>query len=153
VIASAARDGRRLVAIVLHAQGEAFSDAAALLNYGFEGFTQRSFATVGADEGSLRIRGGEVPVVAGADLTALVPTRTLGGLRRRVIASPDAAFPPAPGSTVGTLTVSVPGLTIGSVPLVVSTVPPPPATSGPWWARAAGSIGRAVAGAIDAIAS
>jgi hypothetical protein len=32
-------------------------------------------------------------------------------------------------------------------------VPPPPATSGPWWARAAGSVGRAVAGAIDAIAS
>jgi D-alanyl-D-alanine carboxypeptidase (penicillin-binding protein 5/6) len=153
VIASAARDGRRLVAIVLHAQGEAFSDAAALLNYGFEGFTQRSFATVGADEGTLRIRGGEVPVVAGQDLTALVPTRTLGSVRRRVVASPDAAFPPAPGSEVGTLTVSVPGLTIGSVPLLVSTVPPPPATSGPWWARAAGSIGRAVAGAIDAMAS
>ncbi len=153
LVASAARDGRRLVAIVLHAPGEAFSDAAALLNYGFEGFTQRSFASFGADEGTLRIRGGEVPVVAGADLAALVPTRTLGDVRRRVLAAPDAAFPPAPGSTVGALTVSVPGLTIGSVPLIVSTVPPPPATSGPWWARAAGSVGRAVAGAIDAIAS
>ena len=153
LVASAARHGRRLVAIVLHAPGEAFSDAAALLNYGFEGFTQRSFASFGADEGTLRIRGGEVPVVAGADLAALVPTRTLGDVRRRVLAAPDAAFPPAPGSTVGTLTVSVPGLTIGSVPLIVSTVPPPPATSGPWWARAAGSVGRAVAGAIDAIAS
>ena len=74
-------------------------------------------------------------------------------MRRRVVAAPDAAFPPAPGSTVGTLTVSVPGLTIGSVPLVVSTVPPPPSSSGPWWARAVGSVGRGVADAIDSIAS
>jgi serine-type D-Ala-D-Ala carboxypeptidase (penicillin-binding protein 5/6) len=153
LIASASRDGRRLVAIVLHARGEAFSDAAALLNYGFDGFTQQTFAAAGADEGTLRIRGGDVPVVAAADLTALVPTRTLGTVRRRIVAAPNAAFPPAPGSTVGTLTVSVPGLTIGSVPLVVSTVPPPVSSSGPWWARAAGSAGHAVAEAIDAIAS
>jgi D-alanyl-D-alanine carboxypeptidase (penicillin-binding protein 5/6) len=153
LIASAKRDGRHLVAIVLHAQGEAFSEAAALLNYGFDGFTRQTFAAAGADQGTLRIRGGEVPVVAGAELTALVPTRTLGRVRRRVIASPHAAFPPAIGSRVGTLTVSIPGLTIGSVPLVVSTVPPPPSSGGPWWARAAGSLARGVAGAVRAVAS
>ena len=151
LIASARRDGRRLVAIVLHAQGEAFSDAAALLSYGFEGFTRTSFTAVGGDEGTLRIRGGAVPVVAGSDLTTLVPTRSLGSVRRRVIASPHAAFPPAPGSQVGTLTFSIPGLTIGSVPLVVDRVPPPPSSSGPWWARAAGSVARAVGGAVRAI--
>ena len=153
LIASASRDGRQLIAIVLHAQGEAFSDAAALLNYGFEGFTQQTFATPGADQGTLRIRGGSVPVVAGTELTALVPTRALGGVRRRAVAAPDAAFPPPPGSRVGTLTISIPGLTIGSVPLLVSSVPPPPASGGPWWARAAGSVGRAVAGAVRAAAS
>jgi D-alanyl-D-alanine carboxypeptidase (penicillin-binding protein 5/6) len=153
LIASASRNGRRLVAIVLHAQGEAFSDAAALLNYGFDGFTRQTFAATGGDEGTLPIRGGEVPVVAGAELTALVPTRLLGGVRRRVVAAPDAAFPPALGSRVGTLTVSIPGLTIGSVPLLVSAVPPPASAGGPWWARAGGSVGRAVAGAVRAIAS
>jgi D-alanyl-D-alanine carboxypeptidase (penicillin-binding protein 5/6) len=153
LIASARRDGRRLVAIVLHAQGEAFSDAAALLNYGFEGFTRRTFATASQDEGTLRIRGGEVPVVAALEFSALVPTRTLGRIRQRLVADPRAAFPPAPGARVGRLIVSVPGLTVGSVPLLVSAVPPPPSSGGPWWARAAGSVGRAVAGAVRAIAS
>src|SRR5262249_5521572 len=153
LVASATRNGRRLVAIVLHAPGEAFSDAAALLNYGFAGFTQQTFATSGADQGTLRIHGGDVPVAAAAALAALVPPRSLGGVRRRLVAAPDAAFPPAPGSRVGTLRVTVPGLTVGSVPLVVSAVPPPPESSGPWWARAAGSVGHAVAGAIGAIAS
>ena len=153
LIASANRAGRRLVAIVLDARGEAFSDAAALLNYGFEGFTEQTFAAVGADEGTLRIRGGDVPVVAATELTALVPTRSLGSVRRRAVASPHAAFPPAPGSRVGTLTLSIPGLTIGSVPLVVSTVPPPPSSGGPWWARAAGSVGRALADAVRAAGS
>jgi D-alanyl-D-alanine carboxypeptidase (penicillin-binding protein 5/6) len=153
LIASAQRDGRRLVAIVLGAHGEAFSDAAALLNYGFEGFTQQIFAATGDDEGTLRIRGGAVPVVAGAELTALVPTRTLGSVRRRAVASPGAAFPPPPGSRVGRLTISITGLTIGSIPLVVSAVPPPPSSGGPWWARATGAVGRAVAGAVRAIAS
>ncbi len=153
LIASATRDGRRLVAIVLHAQGEAFSDGAALLNYGFDGFTRQTFADAGADEGILRIRGGEVPVVASAPLEALVPTRLLGHVRRAIVAAPSAAFPPPPGARVGTLTVSIPGLTIGSVPLVVSAVPPPTSSGGPWWARVAGSVGRAVAGAVQAIAS
>jgi serine-type D-Ala-D-Ala carboxypeptidase (penicillin-binding protein 5/6) len=153
LIASAERGGRRLVAIVLGAHGEAFSDAAALLNYGFEGFTDQNFASAGDAQGTLRIRGGAVPVVAGAGLTALVPTRTLGSVHRRIEASPGAAFPPPPGSRVGTLTVSIPGLTIGSVPLVVSSVPPPPSTGGPWWARAAGAVGRAVAGAVRAVGS
>jgi serine-type D-Ala-D-Ala carboxypeptidase (penicillin-binding protein 5/6) len=153
LIASATRDGRRLVAIVLHAQDEAFSDGAALLNYGFEGFTQQTFAAAGADEGTLRIRGGEVPVVAGAALEALVPTLLLGRVRRAIVAAPHAAFPPPPGARVGSLTVSIPGLTIGSVPLVVSAVPPPTSSGGPWWARAAGSVGRAVSDAVHAIAS
>ncbi len=153
LIASAARGGRRLVAIVLGAPHESISDAAALLAYGFGGFTQQSLASEGGDEGTLAIRGGAVPVVAGAALSALVPTASLGRLRRRVSADPRAAFPPAPGSRVGTLVVSVPGLTIGSVPLIVSVVPPPPTSSGPWWARAGISLGRSIAGAVRAISS
>ena len=153
LIASAARGERRLVAIVLGAPHESFSDAAALLAYGFGGFTQRTLASDGGDEGTLAIRGGAVPVVAGAALTALVPTASLDSLRQRISVDPRAAFPPAPGSRIGTLVVSIPGLTIGSVPLLVSVVPPPPASLGPWWVRAGMSVGRSVAGAIRAISS
>ena len=153
LIASAARGDRRLIAVILGAPQDPFSDAAALLGYGFGGFTQRILASDGGDEGTLAIRGGAVPVVAGAELTALIPTASIDHLRQRISAYPHAAFPPAPGSRVGTLVVSIPGLTIGSVPLIVSVVPPPSASSGPWWARAGISIGRSISGAIRAISS
>jgi D-alanyl-D-alanine carboxypeptidase (penicillin-binding protein 5/6) len=151
LIASAARGDRRLVAIVLGAPHDPFSDAAALLAYGFDGFTKRTLASEGGDEGTLAIRGGTVPVVAGAELSALVPTTSMDHLRERISADPHAAFPPIPGSRVGTLIVSIPGHTIGSVPLIVSTVPPPPASSGPWWARAGMSLGRSIVGAVRAL--
>src|SRR6476619_7835706 len=81
----------------------------------------------GADEGTLAIRGGTVPVVAGAELSALIPTTSIDHLRERISADPHAAFPPIPGSRVGTLIVSIPGHTMGSGPLTVSPVPPTPA--------------------------
>jgi hypothetical protein len=49
------------------------------------------------------------------------------------------------------LVVSIPGHTIGSIPLIVSSVPPPSASSGPWWARAGMSLGRSIVGAIRAL--
>src|SRR5207247_8934546 len=90
---------------------------------------------------------------AGAALTALVPTVSLDHLRQRISVDPHAAFQPAPGSRIGTLVVSIPGLTIGSVPLLVSVVPPPPASPGRWWVRAGVSVARSGAGAIRAISS
>ena len=63
--ATAQRDGRRLVAIVLGAPSDAFSDAAALLNYGFEAFEHHTFIRLGDPAGEVAIRGGTVPVIAG----------------------------------------------------------------------------------------
>jgi D-alanyl-D-alanine carboxypeptidase (penicillin-binding protein 5/6) len=151
LVASARRGGRRLVAIILHAPDEAFSDAASLLNYGFEGFTRRGLVRDGEDEGSLRIRGGTVPVVAGRALSALVPTASLDEIRSHAMIEPTAAFPPAPGERVGTLQISTPGLLLGSVPLLVTSVPPPPATSGPWWLRSFEAATRAVEAGVRAL--
>lgn len=153
VVASATRGGRRLVAIVLHSPDEAFSDAAALLNYGFEGFTQRTLVTQGQDEGSVAIRGGAVPVVAGADVSAWVPTASLDAVRMAVHVDPDAAYPPPIGASVGRLVVTAPGLALGSAPLLVSDVPAPAAETGPWWARAVGTVAGAVGDAIRAVAN
>ena len=75
LVASAARDGRRLVAIVLDAPREPFSSAATLLEYGFEGWEHEDLVAAGDPLGTVAIRGGTVPVVAGADLDALVPVR------------------------------------------------------------------------------
>jgi hypothetical protein len=53
---------------------------------------------------------------------------------------------------VATLTVEVPGLALGSVPLVVPDVPPPPAVEGPWWARTFVTVVRAVGDTIGSLA-
>lgn len=152
VVGAAERDGRRLVAVVLGSPSEPFSDAAALLNYGFEGFAQRTVLHEGDDLGSVAIRGGTVPVVAGSTLSALVPTAATGDAKIQLLVSPDAAFPPAPGERIGSVRVTVPGMTVGTAPLVVPAVPPPLPASGPWWARAASAVGRSLTGAVDAIA-
>jgi D-alanyl-D-alanine carboxypeptidase (penicillin-binding protein 5/6) len=152
LVASAEREGRRLVAIVLGASGEAFSDAAALLNYGFEGFTRRTLVTGSEPLGTVRLRGGAVPVVAGTSLDALVPVNDLQSIRFRFDVDADAAFPPAIGDTVGSYRVVVGGLDIGTVPLVVAGVPQPEDPgSEPWWVRAASAVGGAVGSVIAAL--
>jgi D-alanyl-D-alanine carboxypeptidase (penicillin-binding protein 5/6) len=152
LIATAERGGRRLMAIVLGDRNEPFSDAAALLDHGFEGFTEETFVHDGEAIGTVAIRGGAVPVAAERAVTALVPTVQFGRVRRQVVVSADAVFPPALGERVGTIKVTVPGVSLGTSPLLVSAVPPPPPTGDdPWWARAAGTVGQALADAIDGL--
>jgi D-alanyl-D-alanine carboxypeptidase (penicillin-binding protein 5/6) len=153
LVGAAERDGRRLVAIVLGDPDDPFSEAATLLDHGFEGYTQRTVITRGDDLGTVRIRGGTVPVLAGDDLEALVPTASLEDLVTRIAVDPEARFPPAPGEPVATAVVRVPGLTLGSVPLIVSSVPPAPAVEGPWWARTVLTVGRAVRDAVGSFTS
>jgi len=153
LVASATRDGRHLVAIVLDAPDEPFSSAAALLDYGFEGWEREELIGAGESVGTVPIRGGTVPVIAGTDLEALVPVRDTGEPVERTIVDPRAAFPPAPGEQVGILVVRSGASVLGRVPLVVPSVPPAPAASGPWWARAAGAVGGAVVDGIRALAA
>jgi len=153
LIGAAERDGRRLVAIVLGDPDDPFSEAATLLDHGFEGYTQRTVIVQGDDLGTVRIHGGTVPVMAAEDLEALIPTASLEDLVTEITVDTEARFPPAPGERVATATVRVPGLTLGSVPLVVSTVPPPPAVEGPWWARTVLTVGRAMRDAVDSLTS
>ena len=81
VVATAERDGRRLVSVVLGAPGDAFSDAAALLDFGFTAFTDHRFVTTGDPAGIVSLPGGSVAVEVGADLAALVPIASLDAVR------------------------------------------------------------------------
>ena len=148
--ATAERDGRRLVAIVLGAPSDAFSDAATLLNYGFGAFETRTFIRLGDPLGEAEIRGGTIPVVAGGTIEGLVPTDARG--HRRVTVDPRVAFPTAPGQTVGSVRVKTPGLTVGTVPLLAAALPTPtPVDGSPWWVRASATVGRAVAQAVTGL--
>lgn len=152
VVATAARDGRRLVAIVLGATRDPFSPAAALLDYGFAGWRRDTIVTAGTSVGAVAIRGGTVPVVAVHALTRLVPVLSTDR-SEQVVVDPRAAFPPAPRDRVATLVIREGDTVLGSVPLLVPDVPPPPASDGPWWTRAASTINGAVVDAVEALAA
>jgi hypothetical protein len=142
------------VAIVLGDRNEAFSEAATLLDHGFEGFREETFVHAAGSIGTVAIRGGTVPVEAARTITALVPTAELDRVRERIAVAPGAVFPPASGERVGTLSITIPGVVLGSSPLRVSEVPPPPsAGEDPWWMRAAGAVGRALGDAVGGLAS
>jgi D-alanyl-D-alanine carboxypeptidase (penicillin-binding protein 5/6) len=151
VVGAAERDGLRLVVVVLGSPDEPFSDAAALLNYGFTAFARRSFVAAGTDLGPVDIPGGRVEGVAGGDLRALVPTAAGSTAVRRIELDPGVGFPPAPGERIGVLHVHIPGLALGDVPVLASRVPPPPPPeAGPWWRRTAAAVLDAVGGAVHA---
>jgi hypothetical protein len=108
--------------------------------------------TAGEPHGVVTLPGGSVPVESARDVAALVPTSSLSEVDERVVVDPRAAYPPAPGEQVARLEVTIPGLTVGTAPLVVSAVPPPPPIGDePWWARALGAVAHAVGAAIQAV--
>jgi D-alanyl-D-alanine carboxypeptidase (penicillin-binding protein 5/6) len=152
IVATAEREGRRLIAVVLGAPGDAFSDAAALMDHGFTAFTEHRFVIAGEPGGVVTLPGGSVTVEVAADLSALVPIASLEAVREQVFVDPSAAYPPALGERVARLKITLPGLTVGRVPLVVSSVPPPPPIDdASWWVRAAGALVDAVGTAVDAV--
>lgn len=152
VVATAERGDRRLVVVVLGDSGDVFNEAATLLNYGFAAFTRHTFVTRGEPNGVVSLPGGSVPVETGAGLEALVPTASLEQVHEQVVVHAGAAYPPMPGERVASLKVTIPGLTVGRVSLVVSSVPPPPPIDDrPWWERAIGAVVSAIRSGISAI--
>jgi D-alanyl-D-alanine carboxypeptidase (penicillin-binding protein 5/6) len=151
LIATARRDGRELAVIVLGGRNEVFSDAAALLNHGFAAYHLRTLVEDGEALGSLALRGGTVPVVAGEALAVLVREGDEGRVERVLAASPGAGYPAPSGSVVGTVRLRGPTGVLGRVPVLAADVAPPAAPSAPWWARAGGAFARAVTAAIDGL--
>jgi D-alanyl-D-alanine carboxypeptidase (penicillin-binding protein 5/6) len=151
LVATARRGARELAVVILGGRDEVFSDAAALLNHGFAAYGTQTLVEEGAPLGSVRVRGGTVPVVAGERLDALVPTEGGGAIARTLTASPSVAYPPASGSEVGTLRLTIGGVTLGTVSLRVADLPPPREPRGSWWSRAAGALAGAVGGVVHGL--
>jgi D-alanyl-D-alanine carboxypeptidase (penicillin-binding protein 5/6) len=154
IVATADRGNERLLAVVLGEPGEAFSDAAALLNFGFAAFERRPVIREGRVLPPVEIDGRFVPVATGSGLESLVPVEA--SIRHRVVVDAGVRFPPARGQVIGRVVVSVAdGLVLGDVPLVVTDVPPPPPLEddGSWWSRAFGAVVDAGSGLIDALLS
>ena len=148
LLATARRGDRELAVVVLGGGDEVFSDAAALLNHGFAAYELRTLVAEGASLGSVRVRGGVVPVVAGEQLDALVGVEAGGAIERTLSVSPGAAYPPPSGSVVGTLRVTSSGASLGKVTVLVANLAPPLEPTGSWWGRAAGAVSGAVTAVV-----
>jgi D-alanyl-D-alanine carboxypeptidase (penicillin-binding protein 5/6) len=151
VVAVAEREGERLVAVVLGAPGEPFSDAATLLNYGFEAFEERTLLRAGEPLTPVDLEGRSVAVASGGTVEGVVPVNA--AVTFDIVPDERVRFPPAREEKIGVVRVLAGERLVGEVPLLVSGLPPPPppADEGPWWARAAGAVLEAGGAVLDAL--
>lgn len=142
-VASATRDGRRLIVVVLgdSKQGK-YDDAMRLFDWGFAQFQPRRLLAPGQEVGQVQVVGGTryytplvVPAAAGVTVRA-APWDTVA-IRTEAVTVMRAPVPR--GLRVGTLTVYVGGRRVASYPMLVGVQVPraaatPVAGAGPaWW--------------------
>ncbi|HEX4896645.1 MAG TPA: D-alanyl-D-alanine carboxypeptidase family protein [Solimonas sp.] len=139
--ASSIRDGRRLIAVVMGTAGmrERAQAAKALLDYGFRFFEttqlfgpQRPVQNTRVWKGSVS----ELPVGTLEPVAFSLPRGAGASLRSQVQLDPLLVAPIARGQAVGTLTVSVEGKTLRTLPLVALQDVP----AGSWWRRLIDSL-------------
>lgn len=146
LVSAAERDGLRFAGVILGAPGEAFSDSAALLNFGFSTFERRELIEAGQPFGSIEVDGTEVAVDADVALEALL--RRGAEVDHRVVPEPDLSLPLAAGERVGKVVVRAGDAVVGRVPLVATEAASKPAhPERPWWVKA----WQAVAGFLGAV--
>src|SRR5262249_41685058 len=98
---------------------DSFDDAAALLDYGFTGYSTHTLVRTGQAFRPLPVGTQRIPVEASAGLQRLLP-EPVGRVVRTVAILPGLAPPIAAGQRVGTVSFTAGGLEVGSVPLVAS---------------------------------
>ncbi|HET9249910.1 MAG TPA: D-alanyl-D-alanine carboxypeptidase family protein, partial [Actinomycetota bacterium] len=117
LVATAQRGDERLLVVLLGEPGEPFSDAAALLNHGFEAFEHRTLLQEGERLGTVDVGGHRVSVSAGGVVRGLVPSAAT--ISRTLALRSHLAFPPARGEEIGLVRISAGGRLVGEVPLLV----------------------------------
>lgn len=118
LVASATRDGWRLIAVVLNS-GPLYRDAAALLTYGFTAFERVRGASAGEAVRTLPVRNGGRALVAAAREDAMLVVPKGAPVQRKVFLTKTAA-PIDKGEGVGTLVFASRGREVGRVALVAA---------------------------------
>ena len=152
LVATAERDGLRLVGVVLGAPGEAFSQAATLLNHGYAAYERRTVIAEGESLEPIEVGDRPVPTVAGEPVEALVARGQPVSLEVRP--EPDLRLPIDRGQPLGVVEATAEGVSLGEAPILAATavtraVPAP--RPDPWWIRALEAVGRAFARLLRAI--
>jgi D-alanyl-D-alanine carboxypeptidase (penicillin-binding protein 5/6) len=136
LVASAVRDGTRLISVVMGAESDKARTQAsqALLNYGFRFFESRQLYARGAQVTTSRVWKGEateVSIGAKDEVAAAVPRGKQGELKSVAELKAPLIAPLSAGQQVGELVVSFDGREIERVPLVTLGA----VTEAPWYAR------------------
>lgn len=118
LVASATRDGWRLIAVVLNS-GPLYRDAAALLSYGFTAFERVRGASAGEAVHTLPLRNAVRALVAAAREDAVLVVPKGAPVQRKVFLTKTAA-PIDKGEGVGTLVFASGGREVGRVALVAA---------------------------------
>ncbi|MGC9271300.1 D-alanyl-D-alanine carboxypeptidase family protein [Acidiphilium sp.] len=121
--ATSVRNNRRLIAVVLGGPSWVTStnDIEALLDYGYQFYTDATVVSAGRIVGSMPVPDDQVtsiPVAAAHDVVMTVPTIAAKNFKTVVTYDTPPKTAIAKGATVGTITVSAEGKVIASVPAV-----------------------------------
>lgn len=121
LVASAERQGRRLIAVAMHSV-DATADAAAMLDFGWERLAHMVVLRAGTPVGALVFDQGSTSVVAAAPVRDSVPA---GEVSYEFLPAAGMEVPLAAGDIVGRVIVSSPGGTIDTVDAIAvgSVVP------------------------------
>jgi D-alanyl-D-alanine carboxypeptidase (penicillin-binding protein 5/6) len=123
LVASAKRDGMRLISVVLGAKNPEARAVASLelLNYGFRFYESHLLYPAGGAVENLRVWKGdvkEVPVGPAQDVYATIPRGRYAELAARLDKAPTLTAPIAKGARVGDIVVALAGQEVSRVPLV-----------------------------------
>ena len=117
LVSSAARDGRRLIAVTIHAPDD-WNDHTALLNRGFADYSCRKILCAGDNVGTVEIAGGQqncVELVAAQDFDYALAQHEQVEL---VIPGPGFVYAPvAEGADAGFAHICIDGKSVAKVPL------------------------------------
>ena len=145
LVGAAERGNRRLAAVVLGAPGEAFTDTATLLDFGFRNWRLRTLLDAGEGVDPIVVQGVEVPVAPAEPIVALLPRGLEPTLAVEV--SPDLTLPIARGEPVGTVSATAGGEEVGAAPLVAAAG----AVSPPTLDELVDRVARSVADTLEAL--
>jgi D-alanyl-D-alanine carboxypeptidase (penicillin-binding protein 5/6) len=123
LVASATRDGRRLLAVVLNS-GDRWGDAARLLAYGFEQFESVTVVRAGQVVRTVTVRDGmtrRLPLLAAADLIVPVRRGHAADIRLSVEAAPRPQAEVREGTVLGRASLIDGQRTLLTVNLVAAT--------------------------------
>lgn len=125
LVASAERNNKRLIAVVLKSTGnEMFSDIHKLFNYGFENFDKVTLATKNEFIQNFQVKNGKLPIVPGIikdDFSYFLPKDYSDKVTQKIEVDEELKAPIEEGEIIGKVNYYLDGELLGSVDIVSTT--------------------------------